>query len=187
MARSHDDILDEWLVLRSQQGDDVALRELVTRWQPKLGRHANRLTGSPDAASDVLQESWLANVRGLPRLRDPAAFRAWAYKIVSRRCADWIRHRQHDRELHHYQADQAELADLPRDQPNGDGGEEISRMRQALKSLPGHQRSILSLFYIEELSVNEIAFALEIPPGTVKSRLHNARNRLREILERTTT
>ena len=80
-----------------------------------------------------------------------------------------------------------EVADLPRIQPDCDEGDEISRMRRALRGLPGHQRSILSLFYIEALSVNEIANALEIPPGTVKSRLHHARNTLRETLERIPT
>ena len=95
--RTSDDIYDELLVLRLQDGDSAALDELVQRWQPRLLRHAQRLTGLPDAASDVVQAVWVAILRGLNGLGDPACFRRWAYQIVTYKCADWVRERQRDR------------------------------------------------------------------------------------------
>ena len=62
--RSPDDVHDEWLVLRCQSGDAEALAELVARWQPRLVRHAARLTGRKDAANDVVQVTWMAIIRG---------------------------------------------------------------------------------------------------------------------------
>ncbi|MHC4217223.1 MAG: RNA polymerase sigma factor [Planctomycetota bacterium] len=186
MARSREDILDEWLVFRIQEGDTEALRELVSRWNPKLWRHARRLIGETDAAADALQDAWLAIVRGLPRLRDPAVFRSWAYRIVSRRCADWIRRRQRDRAMNQgAPADPAE-APAPAGTP-ASASDDIAAVRQAIRELPADHRLVLSLHYLEGLSVREIACALDIPAGTVKSRLHHARNILRETLERIPT
>jgi RNA polymerase sigma-70 factor (ECF subfamily) len=186
MARSREDILDEWLVLRIQEGDASALRELVTRWNPRLWRHARHLIGQTDGAADALQDAWLAIVRGLPRLRDPAVFRSWAYRIVSRRCADWIRSKQRDRGI----TDAAGTdpvqpsAPVPDAETNGD---DVTALRQAIRELSVHHRLVLRLHYLDGLSVNEIAAALDIPPGTVKSRLHHARNTLRDALERMPT
>ena len=93
MTRTHEDIQDELLVLQCQEGDGDALKALIARWQPRLARLAWRLTGESEAARDVVQDAWLAIVRGLKRLDDPARFRWWAYRIVTNKCADWIRRR----------------------------------------------------------------------------------------------
>ena len=85
MTRSLESIHDELLVLRCQSGETEALEELIRSWQPRLWRHARRLTGRVDAAWDVLQETLLAIVRSLHRLDDPALFRTWAYRIASQR------------------------------------------------------------------------------------------------------
>jgi RNA polymerase sigma-70 factor (ECF subfamily) len=81
--RDPEDIHDEWLVLRCQEGDAAALTELVERWQPRLWRQAMRLTDNSDAAGDVVQQAWVAIIRGLGRLSDAACFRRWAYQIVT--------------------------------------------------------------------------------------------------------
>ena len=73
-----DPAYDELLVLRSQDGDRGALDELVNRWQGRFFRHACRLTANPDSARDAVQEAWIAIVRGLRRLDDPARFGPWA-------------------------------------------------------------------------------------------------------------
>jgi len=183
MTRTSRDILDEWLVLRCQEWDAEALRELVQRYQPRIWRHALYLTGQHEATGEVVQETWVAIVRGLPRLRDPAAFRPWAYRIVSRRSADWIRRRQRDRARTEEAADPKEAAAALQPAPVGEC-DELPELRRAIRNLPAHLRSVLSMHYHDGLSVKEIAFALDIPPGTVKSRLHNARNTLKETLER---
>ncbi|MCH8253447.1 MAG: RNA polymerase sigma factor [Planctomycetes bacterium] len=183
MSRTPEDIQDELLVLRCQEGDDDALRALITRWQPRLGRLAWRLTGNRESARDAVQETWLAIVRGLRRLDDPARFRSWAYRIAVNKCADWTRRRVVLRSAASDLRDAA--ASAPRAVTGAaDQEDDAAHIRDAMAKLPGEQRAILSLHYLDEMGVSEIGEVLEIPKGTVKSRLHHARNRLRQALER---
>lgn len=183
MQRSPDDIQDELLVLRCQNGEPEALDALVARWQPRLWRLAARLTADRDAARDVAQDSWLAIVRGLRRLDDPARFRAWAYRIVANQCVDWIRRRAVRRDA---AAGLRDLASAQSDDPRPlglDDVDPVARLRAALRRLPADQRTVLSLHHLDGLSVLEIAAVLDVPAGTVKSRLHKARGQLRSTLE----
>ena len=91
MQDKRSQIEDELLVMDAQTGDRSAMEALVRRWQKRLWLHALRLTGDREAAWDVTQQAWLGIVKGLRRLRDPARFRAWAYRIISNESADWIR------------------------------------------------------------------------------------------------
>ena len=86
MNRSSERIFDEYLVAAAVAGDRPALERLVARWQPRLLRHAWRMLGDAERARDTVQEAWLEVMRGLARLDDTAAFPAWAYRIVTRRC-----------------------------------------------------------------------------------------------------
>ena len=191
MTRSPKQIADELLVLRWQAGDRDALEKLFARWNRRLWRHAFRLTERRDAAADVLQDTWLAMVQGIDRLQDPACFRRWAYQIVTRRAADWIRSEQRRRRADgnaakdERQPKDASTSYLP---PNeaGEPGED-SELATALRRLPAENRAMLALFYMEELSVKEIAHVLSIPEGTVKSRLYHSRQQLKKILERSLT
>jgi RNA polymerase sigma-70 factor (ECF subfamily) len=181
--RDPEDIHDQWLVLRCQEGDAAALVELVERWQPRLWRHAMRLAGDRDAANDVVQQAWVAIIRGLGRLNDAARFRRWAYQIVTYKCADWIRERQRER------ATVTELASAKDDsvsppQNVDDAADEVATLRAAIGRLSPDRRVALSMFYLDEMSLAEIAEALALPIGTVKSRLHYARQELKTILER---
>ncbi len=178
--RTPDDIHDELLVIRCQDGDREALAELVERWQPKLLRQAMRLTGTADAAADVAQETWLAIVRGIRRLDDPAAFRDWAYRIVTHKCADWVRRRQRQRAAGGPLVAEPAAVPPPTEDPSGD----IAALRHALKLLPTQQKAILAMFYLDCLPIRLIAEMLSLPEGTVKSRLYHARCHLKEVLER---
>ena len=181
MTRSLQSIQDELLVLRSQGGDEKALELLIKRWQVRLWRHARRLTGRGDAAWDVLQEKLLAIVKGLRRLDDPALFRTWAYRIATNKCADWTRKQQRDRRLVEVAAQNYELPNTKDNEPNHDE----QRLHVAMGDLSGNQQTILVMHYLEEMGIAEIAVALDIPAGTVKSRLFHARKQLKELLERT--
>ncbi|MFH1918828.1 MAG: sigma-70 family RNA polymerase sigma factor [Planctomycetota bacterium] len=172
-------IEDELLVLRSQEGDASAFDELVGRWQERLWRHAWRLAGREDAAWDVLQEAWIGISRGIGRLEDAAAFPAWAYQIVSNKCRDRIRRERRRREATEAYADQVRCTE----EDAFDSQEQCSDLKEALARLPGRDRAILSLRYEEGFDTAEIAAILHVPEGTVKSRLHYARKRLRKFLE----
>ena len=171
MQRTAEQVEEELLVIRCQEGDSGAAEALVARWERRLLRHALRLTGEAEAARDVAQESWLAIFRGLRALDDPARFGPWAYRIATRRCADWIRRKSRRRETSAERLEPA--ADPPSDSPD---------MRTLIRGLPAPSRAVLSMFYADEMSVAEIAEALGVPEGTVKSRLYTARERLRRAM-----
>ena len=84
-------VYDELLVIRWQSGEAAAMSELIDRWHARLFRHVRRLTDSLDDAAEVMQETWLAMIRSITRLDDPAKFPAWAYRIASNKAADYVR------------------------------------------------------------------------------------------------
>jgi RNA polymerase sigma-70 factor (ECF subfamily) len=179
MDRSPDRVLDEYLVLLCQAGQRAAFAQLAALWTPRLLRHAARLLGATDAARDAVQEAWAAASRGLDRLDDPSRFGPWIYAIATRKCADAIR----------ANARRRKLANEATQSLNGSAYDPTSvqesaiDLGDALKALPADQRAILSLFYGEDLTVDEIAAALKAPAGTIKSRLHHARQSLKRHLE----
>jgi RNA polymerase sigma-70 factor (ECF subfamily) len=177
-AASKARLYDEYLVLAAQAGDRATFDILVRRWQPKLAAHAWRLLGEREAARDAVQESWLEIVAGLRRLRDPRAFPAWAFRIVSRRCARGVGDAVGRRRM------EADLQAAP-PESSADPEEALDRERLtgAVRALPPEQRAAIALFHFEELSVAETAVALDVPAGTVKTRLMHARRKLRAVLE----
>lgn len=181
MIGSASRILDEYLVASAKTGDRRAFELLAGRWQKKLIAHAWRLTGDAEGARDAAQEGWVEIVRGIARLEDEKAFPSWAFRIVSRRCAKQIGAAVRRRELV-----DAALAEPPSDNEETTGvGLDHARLRVAVRGLPRDQRAAVALFHFEELSVAEVAVALNVPVGTVKTRLMHARRKLRSALEET--
>ncbi len=186
VQRDSERIYDEYLVIAAQAGDRAAWERLVARWQPRLLRHAWRLTGHADRAADLLQDAWIDIWKGLRRLDDAVAFPAWAFRIVTRRCQRAFHDADRDRER---LADLADLAEISGESDDSAAGDalaheiDLGRVRAAMSALPPGQRAALSLFHLEDLSVAEIAIALDVPPGTVKTRLMHARRKLRARLE----
>ncbi|MDQ0464869.1 RNA polymerase sigma-70 factor (ECF subfamily) [Caulobacter ginsengisoli] len=176
MNRDLEHVLDEYLVLQCRAGSRAAMGQLVGRWTPRLLRHASRTLNSPDAAADVVQDAWISALRGLGRLDDPARFPAWLYAIATRKCVDHIRKAARGRRL------AAGLAAQP--PPAAPSGSDLKLdFAAALARLPADQRLVASLFYGEDLSLEEVAAVAGVPLGTVKSRLHHARQSLKLVLE----
>ncbi|CAN5450396.1 hypothetical protein BH18VER1_BH18VER1_05460 [soil metagenome] len=131
MIRDAKQVLTELLVLQAQRGSERAFRELHDLWQSDLRRTALvRLDRQPDAADDVLTEVWLAIARGLPRLDDPACFPRWAFQIVQRRAADWVRRRVIDRRHEDAAAAEADLLAPPPMTPV-EPGDAVLALREA--------------------------------------------------------
>ena len=172
-------VYEELLVLRAQGGEQIALNALVELWNVRLTRYAKHLTGDVDGAAEVMQEVWLSVVRSLHRLEDPSHFRSWVYRIVSNKCTDWIRFRVRNRGV----TQPLSVEDVAVEDPIDDTSDEIRLLRDAIAKLPADKRTMLSMFYIDDLSIREISEVLEVPQGTVKSRLFHARNQLKQILE----
>ena len=171
-------IVDEILVMDCQSGNVKALELLVSRWQKRLWTYAYRLLGDSEVAWDITQESWLGIVRGIRKLEDPARFGPWCFRIVGNKANDWIRKRQADRKP--IQQAETENVLTAEDCERLDKASDLSTI---LRKLPGNHREIIMLYYIEQLSVGEIAIVLDVPSGTVKSRLHKARECFKELWE----
>ena len=185
MVDSRDRVIDEMLVLRCQKGSSRALDLLVRRWQRPLWQFARRILGDEDAAWDVMQDAWLAILRQLRQLHDPAWFAAWAYRIVRNRCAEYYRKAGRRRKLVDGLMERQQAAETPDNCDAGNPARENpgDAVAEALRRMPTDQRELLSLKYRENLNTIEIAFILGVPAGTIKSRLHAAREELRRILE----
>jgi RNA polymerase sigma-70 factor (ECF subfamily) len=182
MSRETARLYDEYLAASARAGDRAAFARLAERWQPKLLAHAWRLMGEREAARDIVQEAWADILKGLGRLDDVRAFPAWAYRIVTRRAADAIRRRGRERRLNDAVAVETDANDggAARIEAAADG----AQLAAAMNALPADQRAAVALFYTEDFSVAEIAAALNVPAGTVKTRLMHARRKLREALEK---
>jgi RNA polymerase sigma-70 factor (ECF subfamily) len=174
-------VYDEYLVASARAGERAALERLVKHWQVRLLAHAYRLTGDVEQAKDVAQDAWADIIKGLPKLRETSVFPAWAYRIVTRKAADHIRRAQRKRRTEAAYSDELRVVnDTALDQEPYINSAPLSR---AIQKLPPQQRAAIALFYLQDLSITEISVALEVPAGTVKTRLMHARNKLRAILE----
>ena len=180
MVRTKEQLLDEYLVAAARVGDRKAFELLARRWRRRLLAHAWRLTGDVDLAREATQDGWVEIVRGLGRLRDERAFPAWAFQIVSRRCARRIGRARQDRAL---AAAVAAGPVEPFAAPEEGDAPAVARLKTALAGLPPEQRAAIGLFYLEDMGVSETATALNVPAGTVKTRLMHARRKLRAVLE----
>lgn len=168
------------LVDDARRGERAALSLLVRTWTPKLGAHAWRLLGNADEAREAVSGAWARIIEALPALRDAHAFPAFAYRIVTRQCAAMVGAKVRQRRLHGaLEADRAIEA-------SGDSPEraaETGALHRAIRALSPDQRAAITLHYFEDLSVAEIAVALDTPAGTIKTRLMHARARLRLALQ----
>jgi RNA polymerase sigma-70 factor (ECF subfamily) len=171
---ARDALIDELLVVRCQLGERAAFDELIERWHEPLWRYLRRVVGDPDAAAETLQDAWLRALRALPGLREPARLRPWLFTIARRASMDRLRRKY------------AEPASLPIDDVDVAGPEESSgpaleldTMHDELERMPVVEREVLVLFYLEELTIDQLAEVLAVPAGTVKSRLFRARRTLR--------
>ena len=170
---------DQLLALRCQLGERAAFEELVRRWAGSLHGYALKLSNDPELAADLTQEVWLRVLQGLGKLGDVARFRSWLFGIAHRTFMDRLRSRYAVPEQTPVDWDALAATD------NGDGDDEHERLQAlttGLQSLPLVEREVLVLFYLDDLSLADIAAALGIPAGTVKSRLFRARALLRHQL-----
>jgi RNA polymerase sigma-70 factor (ECF subfamily) len=180
MRKSRDQIYNELLVIKSQQGDKEAFNELVGRWQKQLWNYAYRVTGAESAAWDIVQESWHGIIKGIKKLDDAAVFGRWAIQIVNNKCMDWLR-----KQKQQYKLDD-ELLKNSRDesgemQNNNDKSESLL---YAVRRLSPERRTLLMLRYQQGFDIEQIAQIINVPAGTVKSRLHRTLEKLKEIIER---
>jgi RNA polymerase sigma factor (sigma-70 family) len=166
---------DELLAIRCQLGERDAFEALIARWHEPVWRYLRRLANSDDAASDLSQDTWVRVLRGVASLRDPVSLRPWLFGIARRVAMDRFR-----REYRQAVDADAALEDLAATDDDADLEADLAALESKLQCLPLRERETLALFYLRELSIEQIAALLAVPAGTVKSRLFRARQLLRQ-------
>jgi len=165
-------------VLRAQSGDRRALDDLLKGCQVPLYRYLSSLLEDPLDAEDAVQMTFLQVCRKLRSLRNPALFRPWTYRIAAR-----IAYRVCNRRQRHSRLTVTDYVDALPDTTsvvNLDDFEIKERLPELLEALTSNCREVLVLHYFEEFTVPEVAAILEVPVGTVKSRLSYALTCLRK-------
>jgi RNA polymerase sigma factor (sigma-70 family) len=180
MKKSRDQIYNELLVIKSQQGDKDAFNELVGRWQKRLWNYAYRVTGSESAAWDIVQESWHGIIKGIRKLNDAALFGSWAFRIVNNKCADRLRRQRQQHKI------DDELMKNSREESDDESNshDKSELLFKAVRRLSPERRALVTLRYREGFDIEQIAKIIGVPEGTVKSRMHRTLNQLKDIVER---
>ena len=176
-----DRLREQVLVLRYQAGDETALEELVERHYGPLLYFVRRMLGGSAGAEDVLQDTWLAVVRGLRKLRNPKAFTAWLYRIARNRVYEQLRKSDRFVPLN----EEAEAAPAPEDNAEVFSADDAARVHECLEKLHPQHREVLVLRFLEQMSYHEIEAVVGCSLGTVRSRLHYAKRALRRAMEET--
>ncbi len=159
----------QW-VHRSRTGDEAALANLIAKHRMRLVRTAANLLRDRHEAEDVAQEAFLKAFREIGKLREDRAFSGFLYRICVRLCMDRLRLKK------------ADVIEFDRAEPHQGGAvENRVLIEKLLVKLPLELRTTLVLREIEQLSYEEVAEVMNVPVGTVRSRLHAARERFRAL------
>lgn len=178
--KTSDQIVEEWLVINCQAGDRKSFELLVKRWNPKMLGRVYQTTKDASVSKDIVQEAWIVIIKKIKTLNDPRAFQGWSLRIATRMAIDWIRSNQVDRKREQIrkeaQAEFAEKNQRPTEKT-------FDLIKEAIEKLPSEQKEVMQLFYRENLSIVTISGVLNLPLGTIKSRLFRGREHLKSILE----
>jgi RNA polymerase sigma-70 factor (ECF subfamily) len=171
---------DELLALRCKAGEPAAFAELIAQFERPMRYYLLKLLGNEDRAYDLLQEIWLQVVRTIGQLVEPAALRVWLYRLAHGLAVDQIRRRRVRQVAEQERASPEDAAEADPEFTSVDA----HAIHRALDELPPAQREVIVLFFLEDLSVADIAEVLRCPEGTVKSRLYYAKRGLHDLLLR---
>jgi RNA polymerase sigma-70 factor, ECF subfamily len=179
---------DRELVTRAQAGEMAAFEPLVEKYRQRVWRLAYNVLRDREEAWDAAQDAFIRAFQALPSFRGQSAFYTWLFRITMNVAADRVRARAaRGRAFGTEPVPEEEWDRLMVEQGDSPAtsaarAEERARIARALDTLPQHHRTIIMLGDVEGLSYREIADVLDIPMGTVMSRLHNARRKLRDAL-----
>ena len=168
----------ELMVLRCRRNERGAWDKLIHDWEQRLFYYIRQLVGQEEDAWDILQQTWLKAVGHIDKLREPRTLPAWLYKIAHNNAMNHLRRRRPQELLddkHEALAD----PDCHKESIRFDDAQEV---HWGLGKLPIHQREVLTLHFLDDLAIAEIAIIQNVSPGTVKSRIYTAKRALREIL-----
>lgn len=163
-------------VLRARKGDHQAFHELVEKYDRRLLYFMRRFERDANRASDLVQEVWLTVFRKIGALESPAAFQTWLYRIAHAKVVTAIR-RDVRRDLPEHPLQESAAASGNKQL------DDVDLVHRALECLSADHREVLVLRFLEHMTLVEIGEVLCCPPGTVKSRLHYAKQEMRRAVE----
>lgn len=169
--------MEQHLVERAKRGDREAFGQLAAAAGDRLYAIAQRILRDSDVAGDVTQQTLVKIWRELPTLRDSARFDGWSYRLLVNACNDEMRRQRRPR---------THLQLLEFDTPVPDPALSVAdrdQLERGFERLSADHRSVVILQYYLDYSLSEIASVLDVPVGTVRSRLHYAKRALRSALE----
>lgn len=174
----NDELHYQILVLKCQRQDNSAFKEMVNLWEPRLYYYLRRLVGNESFICDILQETWIAVFSNINKLKNVRKFPAWLYRIAHCKAIEWLRAENKyvlmsDEQIVKYCENNITITFV---------NEQVELVHELLEKLNLVYREVLTLYFLEDFSINEMAEIIGIPEGTVKSRLHYAKNALREML-----
>lgn len=183
------EIDEKKIIKRAAAGDADAFEQLVLTYQSPIYNLCLRMTGDPEDAADLSQESFLKAWRSLGSFQFESSFSTWLYRLASNTCLDYLRSiKRHPKvSLTVEDSDgETQMMDFPDTAPTPEDAaiskEENELLSRAMQELDEQQRQILTLRVVNDLSYAEIAEILSIKEGTVKSRLARTRDALRKKL-----
>ncbi len=173
----------EALVSSYQAGNKTALKELIKTFNPKIRSLIRFQAGINAPVDDISQESWYAIIDKIAETKFTIGFEAWALSIARRKAIDWIRTKRSNRELF----TTSEIVDTVNHLEEETESHEqlLIKLRFEIHRLPETHQLMISMFYLQSYSIDEISQILQIPEGTVKSRLYKAREFLKQTLNQT--
>ena len=181
---------EQELVLRAKQGDEQAFAQLMRDNEKRIYNLTLRMTGNPEDAMDLAQDTFLNAWKGLKFFKGDSAFSTWLYRLASNACIDFLRRQKRRQDISLPLAadgeDEDRLPDVPDDRYRPDTRLEQQELRrtvtEGLQQLSDEHRQVLVMREINGLSYQEIGDVLDLEAGTVKSRIARARTALRKIL-----
>ena len=169
----------ELLVLRCQQGHKSAFEELIKKWEQRLFYYIHRLIEDEQEAWSVLQEIWVKVLQNIKTLREPRKLPVWLYSIARKTAISHLRKKYSRQTL-------LKGENIPgiKDYDSQYTFDNAEQVHYGLGQISLHHRDILTLFFLQDLSLEEIAQILQISVGTIKSRLYYAKKALKNVLEK---
>lgn len=162
----------EYLLLKD---DKESLQQVLSIIQPKLLSFATSLLKDKNSAQDALQDSLIAIVKGVRKLKDHRKFHAWIYQVTRNKCLDIIR------KNHKYKND-SDIDSIQEPMACNNDMDTQLDMMSMINQLPHKQKNVIHLFYYDGFSIIEIASILKKPAGTIKSLLFDARATLKQLI-----
>jgi RNA polymerase sigma-70 factor (ECF subfamily) len=181
---------DNMLITRAQRGDRSAFNTLIRKHETRAYQYAFRLTRNPEEAADVVADAFVRIFNALHNFKGQSAFTTWMYRILTNCYLD-VKKKEKNRVTTSLEAVlQTQEGEVERqiEDPSASPYDDTERtvrersIENAVSLLPEYQRAMIVMYHAESMTYEEIAAALDLPVGTVKSRLNRARVSLRELL-----